>query len=94
MKVTLRANQVKDWQELADLIGAKHPTDAVAYMGSRYLQLEAARLRQQHLPIPPEVSGGLRDSSKDLQEPKRTPTEPIKAQPLTEFDDVFDSVKF
>jgi hypothetical protein len=40
MKVTLRANQVTDWQELANLIGAKHPADAVAYMGSRYLQLE------------------------------------------------------
>ena len=92
MKVTLRAGQVKDWQELAELIGAKNPTDAVAYMGSRYLQLETARLKQQNLPTPSEVSGNLLGSPGDSQEPNQASVKPVKTQPSTDFDDLFDSI--
>lgn len=78
MKITLRSHQVEAWRELAELIGAKHPSDAVAYMGSRYLHLEIARLKQQSLPSPPEVCADLPRPSRH---PKSSPTDsPIPAE--------------
>lgn len=104
MKVNIRDSQVGLWQELADLIGAKHPADAVSYVGVRYLPALIAQLKAETPMFPvatvaassatSEGSRGITETPLTPQgsapEPKITATDTQKT--ATDFDDLFDSI--
>lgn len=104
MKVNIRDSQIGLWQELADLIGAKHPADAVSYVGARYLPALIAQLKAENHTFPvvtASVSSATSDYSRGFieaqpipqgsgAEPKTTATD--SQNPATEFDDLFDSI--
>jgi hypothetical protein len=104
VKVNIRDLQVGLWQELADLIGAKHPADAVSYVGVRYLPALIAQLKAE-TPLFPvatvAVSNATSNHSSGFAEtptpPQRSGAEPSEPllnpnNPKTEFDDLFDSM--
>jgi hypothetical protein len=80
MKINLRDSQVEAWKELAELIGAKHPADAIAFIGARYLPGILAQMRESAPAIPP------RSRAEQLG-----PVQPPSGS--SEFDDLFDSIE-
>lgn len=104
MKVNIRDSQIGLWQELADLIGAKHPADAVSYIGARFLPALIAQLKAE-TPLFPvatvAVSNATSGHSRGLAEtpppPQGSAAEPKTTvadtqTTATEFDDLFDSI--
>lgn len=104
MKVNIRDSQIGLWQELADLIGAKHPADAVSYVGVRYLPALVAQLKAETPAFPAATASVPSATSKHSSgfdqtspQPQRSKAEPKATvadtqETATEFDDLFDSI--
>ena len=87
MKVNLRDNQVAAWQRLAELIGGRTPSDAVAYMGVRHLPTLIDQLEKE-APSPPVVP-----TRSDWNTVKPNCSKSEQSEPKTGFDDLFDSIE-
>lgn len=47
MKTNLKDSQITQWQRLAELIGGSTPSDAIAFVGARYLPTIIANLERE-----------------------------------------------
>lgn len=47
MKTNFKDSQIAQWQRLAELIGGSTPSDAIAFVGVRYLPVIIANLERE-----------------------------------------------